>query len=751
MRLLRRPRAVAAALIVAALLAGGTPAALAAVVERAAETPPGGGAVDSDEVEQPELRLIVAPETPIVESTATEVKFTVLLQNSGELSVPEGSVELAIGDRLTGSSAIPRPEELAATADAPPLDSEASAVDGAGDAKGQGPDADAERAAPQRTVLATAAIDAIAGGKEQTATVTVSLTDIPSFTSTGHGVYPVYATYRASDSGSAASLSAFSPIVWSGPHQADAAVDLTSVVPLTLSTKVQSLPTRAQLASETPRLDALVDFATRTQAVLAIDPRYVAAVRAYGTEAPQPARDLVARLESTSLSTFMLQFGDADPAAQSALGATELLQPEGFEFVTRFGAWEPTVDAANPDGAPDATNSDAAANPAATPSVEDAEGEGEPDSPDESAEAPSDEALAEWSTGLAGAWPGPGQVGSGTLNLLRSSGIDFTVLRSDNVALTGGPRAGLGEGGSALVTDAELDAGVQLALAGATDAERALGAAQAAARLTLAADSEVKGIVLGVDRGGSAAHEHPERVLADLTTQRWVKSIAHTAQSEGTATLRAQAPTEERVELLAEAVDNEASVLEARATLVNPEYLDSYQRMRLLTLFSTGYSAPEADFPEVARQFAKRDAELHDGVRLVGTKRAQLVGGSTKIPIQLRNSLPFDAVVTLEVSPTSAALSLPERTFRDIQLPEDSSERVLVPATSRVSSGDSALLLSVTSTDGEYTASTGRLEVTISSAVETVAIALLGSAAALLFGFGIWRSIRRRRTLSAGE
>lgn len=775
MRVLRRPRALTAALIAGALLAGGAPGALAVVGERSAETPIGGQSDGDARTDEPGLELVVAPETPIVDSGATEVKFTVLLRNAGELSAPEGSVELAIGDRLTGSSAIPRPEELAATADAPPLDDAADASSEKTDAGGQGADAAAEGAAPLRTVLATAAIDAIAGGKEQTATVTVPLSDIPAFTPTTHGVYPVYATYRASDSGAAASLSAFTPVVWSGPHQADAAVDLTSIVPLTLSTKVQSLPTRAQLGSETPRLEELVDFATRTQSVLAIDPRYVAAVRAYGTEAPQAARDLVARLESTALPNFMLQFGDADPAAQAAMGATELLGPNGFEFVTRFGAWEPDPEPEAPGDAPEASGGAAgahrAASTATTPGTtaddaddagaegdttdpadaDDAGADGTDPDPEERGAVPTDEALTAWPGGLAGAWPGPGQADSRTLTLLREAALDFTVLRSDNVTLTGGPRATLGDTGTALVTDAELDAAVQLALAGETEAERALGAAGAAARLALAADADVAGLVLGVDRGGAATNERPERVISELTTQRWIKPVAHTAQAAGNARLQPGTAAEERVELLAEAVGNEPTVLEARATLVNPEYLDSYQRMRLLTLFATRHSGPDADFADTATQFAKRDAELHDGVRLVGTKRAQLVGGSTKIPIQLRNSLPFDAVVTLEVSPTSAALRLPERTFHDILLPEDSSERVLVPATSRVSSGDSALLLSVTSADGEYTASTGRLEVTISSAVETVAIALLGTAAALLFGFGIWRSIRRRRTLSAGE
>ncbi|MGO2141059.1 MAG: DUF6049 family protein [Leucobacter sp.] len=739
MRVLRRPRALAAALIVSALVAAGALPLVSGANAHATQTPTAGG--DDAETAEETLELFVAPDAAVTTDDATELKFSVLLRNSGELSAPEGSVELAIGERLTGTSATPRAEDLATDPAEDPADASAP---------------------PARTVIATTSVDTVPGGKSQHATVTVPIKDA-GLTPSAHGVYPIYATYRASDADAASSLTAFSPLVWGGPAEASATVDLTSIVPLTLSTKILSLPTRAQLGQEAGRLTALMDYAVQTQSIVAIDPRFIVAARGYGLEAPQAARDLLARLESATIPTFLLQFGDADPAAQAALGASELLQPAGFDFVTRFGAWEQPDPAATSEG--DATEAADPAHPASTKSSANSQpadpadpaDPAEPADPTEPSDPtegevtpPSDEQLTEWQHGVAAAWPAPGQVGPRTLGLLRSAELDTTVLRSDNVSLTGGPRASLGDA-SAIVTDAELDAGVQLALSGASETERALGGAQAAARLALTAGSDTKGLVLGVDRGGSADAEHPEQILSELTAQRWIKPIALGAQQEGTAQLAAAIPDEDRLELLDAATENEATVLEARAMLVNPEYLDGYQRLRLLTLFATRNAAPDADFSATAKQFAKRDRELHDGVRLVGTKRAQLVGGSTKIPIQLRNSLPFDAIVTLEVAPTSAALRVPERTFPEIVLPEDSSERVLVPTTSRVSSGDSGLLLSITSVDGEYTASSGKLEITISSAVETVAIAVLASAAALLIGFGIWRSVRRRRTHSPRE
>lgn len=762
----------AAALIAGAALSGGAlaphffGAATEGAASQTAKTEAGGSAP------APEVSLIVAPIEPVVKESNGEAKFSVLLRNPTKQSVPEGSVELTIGARRDGASALPTAEDLAtATPDSdaaanenPDAAAQAEASTGAGAGAGAG-----------QTVIATAQIDALAAGKEHAITVTVPLADIPAFTAAAHGVYPVVATYRASDSGAAPTLKAFTPVVWEGPSDTQAQVELSTIVPLTLPASVQSMPTRAQLGRLAPALDALVDYATRTQATLAIDPRITTAIRVYGTQAPQAAQDLLARLESTPLASFMLQYGDADPAAQAALGATALMQPNGFEFIERYGAWQVPDDATpgtgdagatgdNAEGDADTgsgTQSDSAdsadsasADQGSDPATDDRSGEshGTANTSDPAAPTPpSLDELNAWPNGLAASWPAPGQVDQRTLDLTQQAGLGLTVLRSDNVALTGGPRATLSTGGDAVITDAELESGIALALSGVTETERALGGAQASARLALAATSGEKALALGIDRAGITTVEGPESLLSTLTTQRWVKPVAQADLPEGTAQLAQKSPIAERIELLQAAIDRESEVLEVRQVLVNPEYLDGYQRARLLAHLSARYASEHVDFTQVSRQYEKRDEEILGGVRLVPTKRAQMVGASTRIPIQLRNELPFDAIVTLEAAPTSAALSVPDRVFTDILLPEDSSERVLVPTSSRVSTGDSALQLTLTSTDREFVASTSKLEISISSAVETVAIAIFGTLATLLLGFGIWRSVRRRRTLSAGE
>ncbi len=680
------------------------------------------GEVDTAETTESstaDVELVVAPVDPVILATQEEIQFRVLLRNSSERSLPEGSVELSLGDQIvSGSVILPTGPEVAESDNR-----------------------------PDPTAIAIEQIGATAASSEQQVTVTLAAEDVPFSFTTEPGVYRLYAKYVAGESSGQPALTAYSPIVWQGTSDPAASVELSLIIPLLLPEVVHSMPTRSQLEDAVPGLEDLLDFAVQTEAMLAIDPRIVASIRAYGDEAPGAAQEFLARLERTSLTSFTLQYADADPAAQAALDFDELLAPQGFDFITRFGSWspqdEPEVEGEAEPGGDGAETGETNTDPES----------GVPATVDTAADPVTGEptlaALGDWPNGLPGAWPADGQVSAETMALLERSGLEFTVMNTSNVTLTGGPRAALGSS-SAAVIDEELTSGVQLALAGATDTERDLGTAQAHARLVLAAMTSEHGLVLGVDRGGIVDSEDPLDVLAALVSQDWVHTTAFENQAEGTAVLEPAEPDEHRIEVLERAAANESTVLETRALLVHPEFLDSYQRMRLLNLFATRNATGDTDIDELERAYFERDSELESGVSIVGTKKAQLVGVSSRIPVQLRNPLPFDAMVSLSAAPTSAALSMTERQFTDILLPEDSTEGVLVPVRSRVSSGESSILLSVTSTDETFTSSTDVLPVSISTSLESIAIASLAVAAALLFGFGIWRSVRRR-VHSAGE
>ncbi|WP_416444333.1 DUF6049 family protein [Leucobacter sp. HNU] len=440
---------------------------------------------------------------------------------------------------------------------------------------------------------------------------------------------------------------------------------------------------------------------------------------------PQSARELLARLEASTLPQFLLQFADADPAAQAALGSDRLLEPNGLGYYT-------------------------AASSAPTPGSEDASGQdqgtGGTTPTADPAAAPTLDELVAWPNGSARAWPADGQADASTLALLQHSGTESVVLDSSNVSLTGGPSARV-DGLQALVADAQLGTAVRGGLAATTEAERNADSAEAAARLALLStpDGAAGTTVLALDRRTVADDDHPEEVFELLDALSWVSPVRETAQAAGSATLSPKKPAQDRLDLLKDAIARESAVTDLAPLLARPESLGEYQRVRLLALLATSGASPEADFAKTAADYRARDAKLLNGVTAIRNDHTQLVGASTRVPVLLRNDLPFDAVVTVVASPASAAISVPTRTFSRVEIPAGSGRTTLVPVDSRISSGESGLIIDISPVGSDEVAFTGTLPLTIRSVVETVALSVLGGLAALLLGFGIWRSIRRRR------
>jgi hypothetical protein len=684
-----RARAIPAALLVLGLVAA--PAAPALAEEEAPDP-----AISSAE-------FVVAPQDPVIREDA-DAAFGLLIRNAGEQAIPSGTIELRLSVQPVGS-----PEDLDAQPTTPSLH------------------------------LAEARVGETAPESEQAATISVPQDDLPALET--RGVYTVRAVFRpdpSDDTQTSDALSAVTPVVWRGPGPPDAdagggsganagtgaeidadagagvrsSVRLGVIVPVVLPSDIRTLPTRSQLGELAPAWDRLLTQARAHRATLAIDPRVIAGIRAYGDEAPENAGQFLERLEQSSLPSFLLQFADADPAAQAALGFTSLLAPSSLDFVSRFGSFplessgegggadapaSGADDGAGADGADageqgsgaegdrpetsgEATGTSAASDPDETAGPSDPAGDAgtrEDSGTREDTDAPEDpeaptlpalEDLLSWPQGAATAWPANGTVDSATLELLRASGIETAVLGSGNVSASDATRSRISRS-DVLITDDALGDEARATLSAATEAERAAGAARLAARLAFAAQSGSEGTLLGLDRGAMGSSEDPALLLELLASLDWV------------------VPT---------------SV-----------------------------------------------SELPEGVRVISTEHTQLVGSSTRIPVQLRNALPFDAIVAVQVEPSSAALSITERRFPDVLVPAEANERVLVPVLSRVSSGESGLVVTVSAATGDPTVFTSTLPVSISSSFETIALWVIGSLAALLLGFGTWRSVRRRRQLGA--
>lgn len=731
--------------------------------------------------------LVVAPGEPVLTDPNGPLTIDALLRNPSDTELPAGELLLELSVAPVKSvDALESPDGLTYSKLAT---SELGTTKAAGGPAGTADTADlTANVAADTTAEGTeptngdTPVPPVVDPSEQRASVEVTAADLPFTNTTAPGTYVLRATYTA-EGADAPAATATTPLVWRGSGERKIA--LSMIVPFVLPANVQTMPTRAQLGELTPGWDRLLTGAEAAKATLAIDPRIIAGIRSYGVNAPEAARDLLTRLEATTSPSFLLQFGDADVAAQAALGFTSLMSPSSLEFVTRFGEFEAPAGegAANGAGSSvsaadtgaegvDTKGADVAADQQGDPSADTSADTGAANSaPDTKSSADTQDGadanaqgtneenteptvapptlpeLLKWNGDVA-AWPAEGNVDQGTIDLLKVSNIPAVVLDSGNVKHSGGPRADL-PGGTVVVTDAGLGLAASEALAGTTDTDQAAGLSQLVGELAVRAQAGGPGVAIGLDRAVVADVEDPERILAALAELDFVRATRVADQEAGTAALKGAGALEDRLALLRSAANREAAVNEVGAVLEHPQYLSGYQRTRLLQLFATRYAPAGAGFDAAATKYRARDAELLEGVQVISTEHTQLVGVSTSVPVQLHNSLPFDAIVKVTAEPVSAAIDVEERVFDDVRVAAEGNERVLVPVHSRVTSGVSGIVVTVSATSGNPTVFTGTLELSISTTVETVGLWVLGVGAVVLFVAGIFRSLKKRRKNAA--
>ena len=628
--------------------------------------------------------LVIAPDEPVIRSSAEEFQFQVLLKNPSNAEIGAGEVVLSLDNLRAESSA-----DLE-------LDTERETLE-----------------------IATVPLEITSAGENQTVSASVTRTDMPLLFSRLSGVYPLRAEFipetQAEDE-DATPLRATTPLVWNGVESLSP-LPLTLVVPLVLPSTIQTLPNRDDLARTAPNLIQVFEAAERRNATIAIDPRILAGIRVLGSDAPAAATTLLENIEKSASPIILLQFADADPAVQAALGFEELLKPVGFSRAqpkTQSTPAEPKTDEtlANPEG-----------------------------------EIPEFDGLLNLANAKPGAWPAGGEVDSATLGLLRKAGLTSLVLDSHNVSSATSSRVELSDF-EALIANRQFGDSARDSIAAGTTTERAAGSASLASGLALAAQLGETGAVLAIDRVALADSPNPLEIFEELDSFTWAQTVSERQQAIGTASLRAGTTTEDRRELL-RATLLRAEQIDALAPLLrSPDSLHEYQRERVLQALSAGNASPLVDFAAVDERIKLRDEQLLRGVQPVVTENTQLVGTLSHIPITLNNALPFDALVNLHATPVSAAISVSTRNF-DVSVPADGTANVLVPVHSRISSGDTGLALEVQDHDRDRVFATALLPLTLRTTIETVMIWVFGSAAVLLLGFGIFRSVRRRRTQQA--
>ncbi|MBF4625051.1 DUF6049 family protein [Clavibacter sp. VKM Ac-2872] len=565
-------------------------------------------------------------------------------------------------------------------------------------------------------------------------------------------------------------------VVWS-PGADPAPTPVTAVMPLTVPPSASGFVDAEALATYTAPQGTLtrqLDAVSGRPVAVGIDPRIIASIRILGADAPASAVEWLQRLREMPNETFALAWADADVAVQGQAGAATLLAPTDATYAvraSRFAAPGSTpAPSSTPTQTPTATESPAAsgtgsgssvagaatATPSETPTAPSSPGPSPTPTAPPLAPVPSLADLTAWDYTLSGvSWPSAGTVTSGDLGVMAASGTTTAILASGDVQSTGSAAVaatGTIGGTTVLVTDARVSALVDRALSAETD--EAFGIALAQLSATLAADARAADghvVVAGLERGWAASGGRLGQVLDAIQALPFSDTAAL-----GAAFATAPVPLQvvdhpedpARVQRVADAMSLEAQVDAFAKAVERPELITGQQRMLLLaTLANRWRDEPDGLVTVQDGYAAQADALL--GSVAITTRQNTVISDTTSLLINVSNELDQPVTVRLSIIAGSGRIRVDDSAL--VTVPAHGSASARPPITS-ISNGDIVVTARLTTEDGSVqVGDSAPVELFIRAGFEAVVTTLFVTAVALLFGFGLFRSIRKRRRARARQ
>ena len=573
------------------------------------------------------------------------------------------------------------------------------------------------------TTIATAPTDALNGGDTEGVEVTAEPTDLDTLQP---GVYPVRATLEVDPADAEAAAPEIEPAT-TVVIVPDGSLPRTAVlVPITATPLDGSLLTATELTTLTAEegaLTAQLDALSGTQAILAVDPAIIAAIRMLGTAAPESATAWLQRLESLPNERFLLQFGDADAAVQAQSGQRTLLGP---------GSLQPLIDPAN------FVSATPTPTPTPTPGTAAVDGD-DPALPDDAA-----------LTALDGArtdvlWP-RGDVTTDDLATFATylgDGVT-TILPSSSTDADATPAASATAGEQTVLLTADAaSARLSATVTQSNEVTRNRELAATIAHLSLAAPTTQ--VLLGLDRSESRVDTSLRTALSALSSPAiTIDDLVATDPASVTLTSTAD---ESRAASLGTLLDDEMRLVSFATILDEPRVLLTPERIRILRLIGVGLPAEEFSAGVLAHRSATVDTLGAVGIQ--EPSAIQLFTAAAPLPVWIRNDLPWPVNVALATQPSDARLDVQPTT--QVEALAASNTRVTVPVEARVASGDLRVDFRLYSPTGVPIGQAQSADVTVRADWEGIGLGILAGVIVLLLGLGIFRTVRRRRRDAAAS
>lgn len=253
-----------------------------------------------------------------------------------------------------------------------------------------------------------------------------------------------------------------------------------------------------------------------------------------------------------------------------------------------------------------------------------------------------------------------------------------------------------------------------------------------------------------VPRGTSVDTGLAARLNA-LLDQRWVtgKSFTELSTSEPTDVARQQvgdaAELDESTSLAFSAVGDALTRITPLAEAVaDPEALRSRIEDQALRMLSATADVPERTAS--ANQLRRQVDDLLSSVRAEPSVTINLVNKTADFPVRVTNHLPWDVKVRVTLDPSDPRLGVERPT--ETTIPAGATTSVEVPV-SAIGSGNIRVALVVGTVSGTVLDDTQSVEVRMRAGWEDALTKSVAALIALLFLFGIVRTVRRRRHAGA--
>lgn len=310
-------------------------------------------------------------------------------------------------------------------------------------------------------------------------------------------------------------------------------------------------------------------------------------------------------------------------------------------------------------------------------------------------------------------------------------------------------------GVSVLAADAEVQRLLDTASRGSSQAARHAATSSLLgllATISREAPNSPRHLAATIDPSGPGAAD----LLAALGDSGWIElapmeTALEAAPSE--ATLQDAEPSEfsEAMEAAVSTVrDNDRRISEYSEISADPLALHVPLRLAALAALRSDGLEDDAALTRQLTDFSRATSEMLDAVRIVPGSEIHIVGSSVQLPVEVMNDLDSDAAVIVQLR-TMTPIVIVERAETEVTIASGSSQRVLIPV-EVVGSGTTQALVTLQTPSGVTISQPVSLRVQAQPMIETVLLWLGIAAVALLMGFGLWRSVRkRRRGTAAGD